>query len=175
LQEQSSVGKSTNYEGLKLFIQRLRQVPSLGRMVISLTNIVDGSKHDISLKHGDSLSIPTQPQEVTVIGEVNYSTSHLFDPALTLEQYIDRSGGAKKNADMHQIYVIKASGSVMTGKLKNSFFRGLGEQSLIAAGDTIVVPIDTERASPMEVWTSVTQVTSQIAITLASFKTLGIF
>jgi protein involved in polysaccharide export with SLBB domain len=176
LQRQVIAGESTNYEGLKLFFDRLREVPSLGRMVISLTDIVDGIKEDISLKHGDSLSIPTQPQEVTVIGEVNYSTSHLFDQSLTLEQYIDRSGGAKKNADMHQIYVIKSSGSVMTvGNVKNSFFRNIGNQTMIAAGDTIVVPIDTERASPMEVWTSVTQVTSQIAITLASFKTLGIF
>ena len=176
LQEQSNVGKSTNYEGLKLFIQRLRQVPSLGRMVISLRDIVDGITNDLSLKHGDSLSIPTQPQQVTVIGEVNYSTSHLFDPALTLEQYIGRSGGAKKNADINQIYVIKASGSVMTaGNERNTFFRMSGKQSLISAGDTIVVPIDTERASPMEVWTSVTQITSQIAITLASFKTLGLF
>ena len=136
----------------------------------------DGNTNDLSLKHGDSLSIPTQPQQVTVIGEVNYSTSHLFDPALTLEQYIGRSGGAKKNADINQIYVIKASGSVMTaGNERNTFFRMSGKQSLISAGDTIVVPIDTERASPMEVWTSVTQITSQIAITLASFKTLGLF
>jgi hypothetical protein len=46
---------------------------------------------------------------------------------------------------------------------------------LISAGDTIVVPIDTESASQMEIWTSVTQITSQVAITLASFKTLGVF
>jgi len=38
-----------------------------------------------------------------------------------------------------------------------------------------VVPIDTERASPMEVWSSVTQITSQLAIALVSFKTLGLF
>jgi hypothetical protein len=46
---------------------------------------------------------------------------------------------------------------------------------MITAGDTIVVPIDTEKASTMEIWTAATQITSQLAITLASFKTLGIF
>ena len=173
LQEKEGFG--TNYEGLKLFIQRLRSIPSLGRMVISLEEIVSGNSRDIALQHGDSLNIPTQPQEVTVIGEVNYSTSHLYDSNLTIEQYIGRSGGAKKNADLEQIYVIKASGSVIiAGNLDNVFFRK-GNDLAISAGDTIVVPIDTERASPMEVWASVTQVTSQIAITLASFKTLGIF
>jgi protein involved in polysaccharide export with SLBB domain len=176
LVKERAIGATQNYESLQLFINNARKIPSLGRMVISLPEIMNGIGSDVALKHGDSLNIPTQPQAVTVIGEVNYSTSHIFDPSLTLDQYIDRSGGVRKSADVGQIYVIKASGSVVTvSNTKNSFFRDLGEQSLIAAGDTIVIPIDTERASPMEVWASVTQVTSQIAITLASFKTLGIF
>jgi len=175
LQEQTSISKSVNYEGLKLFIQRLRQVPSLGRMVISLTNIVNGTTQDMTLKHGDSLSIPTQPQEVTVVGEVNFSTSHLFNESINLDQYIASSGGAKKNADLDQIYVIKASGSVIAvNNLSGSFFRNNGN-NIISAGDTIVVPIDTDRVSPMEIWKSATQITSQLAITLASFKTLGLF
>jgi len=166
----------TNYESLKLFIDKLRQMPSMGRMVISLQEIMNGTSEDILLKHGDSINIPTKSQEVTVIGEVNYSTSHLFDSALTLDQYIDRSGGAKKNADLEQVYVIKASGSVITANnAENSFFRRGSGQTLISAGDTIVVPIDTQSASSMEIWNSATQITSQLAITLASFKTLGIF
>jgi hypothetical protein len=78
-------------------------------------------------------------------------------------------------ADLEQVYIIKASGSVETVRnLKGSFFRVSGN-NIISAGDTIVVPIDTESASTMEVWASVTQITSQLAITLASFKTLGVF
>ena len=170
-----TLGVVTNFESLQHFIDNARKMPSLGRMVISLEDIVDSTSSDLILKHGDTLNIPTKPQEVTVIGEVNYSTSHLFDTKLTLEQYINRSGGAKKNADLEQIYVIKASGAVVTASSNdNSFFRG-DKHSTISAGDTIVVPIDTESTSTMEVWTSVTQITSQLAITLASFKTLGIF
>jgi hypothetical protein len=45
----------------------------------------------------------------------------------------------------------------------------------IAAGDTIVVPIDTERETPSESWVKYTTIASQFAITLASFKTLGLF
>ncbi|HIC40916.1 MAG TPA: hypothetical protein EYO74_05885, partial [Piscirickettsiaceae bacterium] len=170
-----TLGVVTNFESLQHFIDNARKMPSLGRMVISLADIVDSTSSDLILKHGDTLNIPTKPQEVTVIGEVNSSTSHLFDTKLTLEQYINRSGGAKKNADLEQIYVIKSSGAVVTASSNdNSFFRG-DKHSTISAGDTIVVPIDTESTSTMEVWTSVTQITSQLAITLASFKTLGIF
>ena len=74
------------------------------------------------------------------------------------------------------IYVIKADGSVVTANnLENSFFRRGSDQTQISAGDTIVVPIDTESATSMEIWQSATKITSQLAITLASFKTLGIF
>jgi polysaccharide export outer membrane protein len=171
-----AIGATQDYESLQIFINNAKNLPTLGRMVISLREIMSGNKKDVVLKHGDALNIPTLPQAVTVIGEVNYSTSHLFDSALTLNQYISRSGGAKKNADLGQAYVIKASGSVVTlDSLGNSFFRKGSGQSIISAGDTIVVPIDTESASAMEIWTSATQITSQLAITLASFKTLGIF
>jgi len=170
-----AIGATQDYESLQIFINNAKNLPTLGRMVISLREIVSGSKKDLVLRHGDALNIPTQPQAVTVIGEVNYSTSHLFDPALTLNQYISRSGGAKKNADLKQAYVIKASGSVQTANNEqNSFFRQ-GNQTMISAGDTIVVPIDTEHSSALEIWTSATQITSQLAITLASFKTLGLF
>jgi len=49
---------------------------------------MDGVEDDFSLKHGDTLNIPTQPHSVTVIGEVNYSTSHLYKQSIDLDQYI---------------------------------------------------------------------------------------
>jgi len=174
--KERAIGATQNYESLQLFITNAKKMPSLGRMVIALPEVMNGSVDDVKLKHGDSLNIPTQPQEVTVIGEVHYSTSHIFDSGLTMDQYISRSGGLKKNADLEMVYVIKANGSVVTANnADNSFFRRSSDQSMISAGDTIVVPIDTESASTMEIWESTTAITSQIAITLASFKTLGLF
>jgi protein involved in polysaccharide export with SLBB domain len=174
--KERAIGATQNYESLQLFITNARKMSSLGRMVIALPELINGSVRDIKLKHGDSLNIPTQPEEVTVIGEVHYSTSHLFNSAFDLEEYISRSGGTKKNANHEMIYVIKANGAVVTANNeKNSFFRRSNDQTMISAGDTIVVPIDTEVASAMEIWSSATQITSQLAITLASFKTLGIF
>ena len=174
--KERAIGATQDYESLKLFIDTAKRTPALGRMVISLQDIMDGIEDDFSLKHGDKLNIPTQPNSVTVIGEVNYSTSHLYKQSIDLDQYIASSGGAKKNADLEQIYIIKASGLVVTAKnISSSFFRNDNQGATISAGDTIVVPIDTDSASSMEIWTSATQITSQLAITLASFKTLGLF
>ena len=170
-----AIGATQDYESLQLFINNAKKVPVLGRIVISLQAIVEGTADDMLLRHGDTLNIPTQPQAVTVIGEVNYSTSHIYNKSIDLNQYIARSGGAKKNANLEQIYVIKANGLVITSNnLSGSFFRD-SDNNVISAGDTIVVPIDTDKSSKMEIWQSVTQITSQLAITLASFKTLGLF
>ena len=170
-----AIGATQDYESLQLFINNAKKVPVLGRIVISLQAIVEGTADDMLLRHGDTLNIPTQPQAVTVIGEVNYSTSHIYNKSIDLNQYIARSGGAKKNANLEQIYVIKANGLVITSNnLSGSFFRD-SDNNVISAGDTIVVPIDTDKSSKMEIWQSVTQITSQLAITFASFKTLGLF
>jgi protein involved in polysaccharide export with SLBB domain len=144
-------------------------------MVVSLEGIAAGETVDVVLKHGDTLSIPTISQEVTVIGEVYYSTSHLYNIDYNIDDYISNSGGMKKGGDASNIYVIKANGSVVAQhNLEGSFFRNAGAATIIA-GDTIVVPIDTARETPSESWVKYTTIASQFAITLASFKTLGLF
>ena len=175
LETQPSGVVTTNYESLRLFIQKLKNIPSLGRMVVSLEGIVAGETVDVVLKHGDTLSIPTISQEVTVIGEVYYSTSHLYNIDYDIDDYISNSGGMKKGGDASNIYVIKANGSVVAqNNLDGSFFRNAGGATIIA-GDTIVVPIDTARETSSESWVKYTTIASQFAITLASFKTLGLF
>jgi protein involved in polysaccharide export with SLBB domain len=176
LETQPSGVVTTNYESLRLFIQKLKNIPSLGRMVVSLEGIAAGETVDVVLKHGDTLYIPTISQEVTVIGEVYYSTSHLYNIDYDIDDYISNSGGMKKGGDASNIYVIKANGSVVAQNNLDdgSFFRNAGGATIIA-GDTIVVPIDTARETSSESWVKYTTIASQFAITLASFKTLGLF
>ena len=59
----------------------LRDTEPVGRLVIDLERVMASSDpaDDILLKGGDTLRVPRQLQEVTVIGEVQNPTSHLFD------------------------------------------------------------------------------------------------
>ena len=176
LETQPSGVVTTNYESLQLFIKKLKKIPSLGRMVISLDSVISGETMDVVLKHGDTLTVPTASQEVTVIGEVYYSTSHLYNVDFDVEDYISSSGGMKKSADTTNIYIIKANGSVVSkNNLNQSFFRKSAGMMNITPGDTVVVPIDTELETSSEAWVKYTSIASQFAITLASFKTLGLF
>jgi polysaccharide biosynthesis/export protein len=146
-------------------IAQLRSTEATGRLVIRLDDIVRGvPEADVILKDGDVLRVPDQQQEVTVLGEVQYATSHLFDRALSRDEYIGKSGGLTSRADQRRIYVVRANGEVVAESGGRWFQRGT--TSGVRPGDTIVVPLDVDR--PLARWTSITQIVYQMAIAAAA-------
>lgn len=146
----------------------LRNAKPVGRLVIDLDNAVKaapGSEGDIILKDGDRLVVPRITQEVTVIGEVQSSTSHLYDPSLSRNDYVQMSGGLTPRADADRIYVVRADGSVVAGGGNAWFSAGRVD---IRPGDTIVAPLDTERMRPLPFWTAVTTIIYNLAISAAA-------
>lgn len=146
----------------------LRTTRAVGRLVINLQRAMQaapGSEDDVILKGGDSLIVPRVTQEVTVIGEVQSTTSHLYHPELKRDDYIAMSGGLTPRADKDRIYIVRANGSVET-KAGSRWF--MGNSVDIRPGDTIVVPLDTERMRPLPLWTAVTQIIYHLAVSLAA-------
>jgi protein involved in polysaccharide export with SLBB domain len=110
--------------------------------------------------------IPRKAQEVSVLGEVQTNTSHLYRPDLTRDDYIALSGGTTQKADKGRIYVVRADGSVVTS---GSAWFGRGSTE-IRPGDSIVVPLDAERMRPLPLWLAVTQIIYQMAIAAAAVQ-----
>jgi protein involved in polysaccharide export with SLBB domain len=110
---------------------------TLGRLAIHVESLekLPGSPDDILLEDGDSLFIPQQPTSVAILGAVRNSTAVLHKDKENIEYYVNRAGGPTREADVDQIYIIKADGSAL------SSFVTLRR---IEAGDTIVVPVSTE-------------------------------
>lgn len=149
-------------------LANLRDAKPVGRLVIDLERSVGarpGSEQDIVLKDGDRLLVPRVTQEVTVIGEVQSATSHLYRAELTRDEYISMSGGLTPRGDQDRIYVVRADGSVVT-RSGNAWFNGGGAD--IKSGDTIVAPLDTERMRPLPFWTAVTTIVYSLAISAAA-------
>jgi protein involved in polysaccharide export with SLBB domain len=145
----------------------LQAAEPVGRLVIDLERVMaaePGSPDDVILRGGDRLRIPKRSQEVTVIGEVQNSTSHLFDPALTRDDYLRMSGGTTQKADDKRIYVVRANGSIEAGS-GSRWFRQTGQ---IQPGDTIVVPLDAERMRPLPMWQAITSIIFNLAVAVAA-------
>jgi polysaccharide export outer membrane protein len=118
------------------------------------------------LKDGDRLIVPRRSQEVTVLGEVQSNTSHLFDSSLGLDDYIGLSGGMTRKADKSHIYLVRANGSVVAGSGGSRFFRHDG--AAVRPGDTIVVPLNAEQIRALPLWTAVSTIVFNLAIAAAA-------
>jgi protein involved in polysaccharide export with SLBB domain len=154
-------------------LANLREAVPVGRLVIDLertANAEPGSEQDVVLKDGDSLLVPRVTQEVTVIGEVQSATSHLYRADLSRDDYIAMSGGLTPRADEDHIYVVRADGSVVV-RSGNAWFNGGGVD--IRSGDTIVAPLNTDRMRPLTFWTSVTSIVYNLAISAAAVASFG--
>jgi polysaccharide biosynthesis/export protein len=152
--------------GQQLMAQ-LKSARAVGRLVIDLNQVIagqPGSDQDVLLRDGDDLIVPRQRQEVTVIGEVQNTTSHLYQKGVSRSDYIAQSGGMTRKADDKQIYVVRANGSVVADTSNRWFRNGVD----MKPGDTIVVPLDTERLPTLPLWQAVTQILYNVAIAAAA-------
>jgi polysaccharide export outer membrane protein len=156
-------------------LAQLKSSKAVGRLVIDLPRVISepmGSEDDVVLRNGDSLLVPRYQQEVTVIGEVQSVTSHLYRADLTRGDYIALSGGETSHADSSKIYVVRANGSVVANG--GGFFRINSQATKIHPGDTIVVPLDTEKLPPLPMWQAITQILYNIAVSVAAVHSLSV-
>jgi polysaccharide export outer membrane protein len=155
-------------------IQQLRDTKPVGRLVIDLHQVVNGrpgGANDVLLRNGDILLIPKKTQEITVLGEVQSPTSHIYRPGLSREDYIAKSGGATQKADKKRIYIVRANGDVVSGG-RTGWFRRSRSVGM-RPGDTIVVPLDTERVAPLPLWTAVTTIVYNLAIAILAIHSVS--
>ena len=149
-------------------LSRLEGSKSVGRLVIDLEAQLDNPETaQITLRDGDRLHIPIIPSEISIMGEVQFPTSHLHNAGFSMDQYIALSGGFTQNADEKRIFVVKSNGAVLTKK-GNGWFNAGGSNKNIQAGDVIVVPINLQKGRWLETLTSSTQIVYQLAVTAAA-------
>jgi protein involved in polysaccharide export with SLBB domain len=148
-------------------VTQLRTTQATGRLVIRLSDLIAGrADSDILLKDGDQLLVPDVSQEVTVLGEVQYATSHIYAMDRFRDDYISMSGGLTQRADDDRVYVVRANGEVLA-ETGSRWFRRASEVE-IRPGDTIVAPLDVDRVSPLARWSQITQVIYNLAIAAAA-------
>jgi polysaccharide biosynthesis/export protein len=166
----NQAGASQALASAQPWLLQLRGSKAVGRLRIDMPGLMTsqpGSVKDIELRDGDDLVVPRQRNEVTVIGEVQGATSHLYTAGLTRDDYIDLSGGATRKADRRQIYVVRADGSIVA---RDSSLFQRSYRVAIQPGDTIVVPLDTERLPRLPFWQAVTGIIYNLAVSVAAIN-----
>lgn len=150
------------------FVEEASRSKALGRMVVQLSRILKGERSaDFMLEDGDFLFVPTFRNTVSIMGEVQVPITYLLDNKLDVDDYLNKAGGAKKQADEDRIFVVRADGSVY--KPTSGYWFGNNHEEL-KAGDTIVVPIDTDYRDALSTWTAATQILYQTGVAINALK-----
>ncbi|HBC3479592.1 TPA: SLBB domain-containing protein [Vibrio parahaemolyticus] len=150
------------------FVEEASRSKALGRMVVQLNRILKGERSaDFMLEDGDFLFVPTFRNTVSIMGEVQVPITYLLDNKLDVDDYLNKAGGAKKQADEDRIFVVRADGSVY--KPTSGYWFGNNNEEL-KAGDTIVVPIDTDYRDALSTWTAATQILYQTGVAINALR-----
>ena len=146
-----------------------------GRLTIDLPTALSDERrsadYDVILRDGDRLLIPRTQQEITVAGEVNQPTSHLYRRDWSVSDYIASSGGYTPSADQSNVFVIKASGEVVSFKGARWFFQ---KRARMEPGDTIVVPFNTRIGNNLVEWRNISQILFNLSTTLLAIERVGV-
>jgi protein involved in polysaccharide export with SLBB domain len=153
----------------RALLEQVRETQATGRLVIDLESILVRdfqSASDVVLQNNDRLLVPRESQTVTIIGEVQFPTSHVFESGISRDDYIGKSGGMTPRADKKRVYVVRADGSVVAAS-SSVFFR-TKDMNDISPGDTIVVPLEADYVSKLSLWTSITTIIYNIGVAAAA-------
>ena len=142
-------GNSAEYRRRLELINRLRNIDIIGRVVtvIDTPKNIIGTEWDYVLQNGDSIHIPENPLTVNVMGAVYSSSSQTYRKNMSINSYVNASGGAIKTAHKRMLYLIKSDGTVIkltrnTAMLTSKQWKAPpGFSAQVEPGDTIVVPV----------------------------------
>ncbi len=154
----------------EILLKKLQTAKATGRVVLRLPALeqLPGSAWDVTLEHGDTLTVPPRPQTVAVVGSVYNPTSLLWDSGeRRVSRYLALTGGPTPEADEKEIHVVRADGTVESTKsLKGASWWSRGIASLeLDPGDSVLVPQRVIRPNYMRDVRDITQILYQIAVT----------
>jgi protein involved in polysaccharide export with SLBB domain len=141
--EQAAVGQAMFVQRQQI-VKTLKNQPASGRLVIRISSNIkqwQNTPADIELRAGDVLIIPKLPNFVMVSGQVYNAAAITYAPGKNAEWYLRQAGGATDMANKKDIYIIRASGSVIgRGGTTSGWWTGNVLSTAVHPGDTVVVP-----------------------------------
>ncbi|HTS35887.1 MAG TPA: SLBB domain-containing protein [Candidatus Solibacter sp.] len=149
-------------------LTELEATAPVGRVVIHIPPDISRlakTAADVPLRDGDVLIIPKRANYVVVSGQVFNPTAVSYQPGKSAKWYLGQSGGVTQIADKSAVFVVRADGSVLSGKNNSGFWSGDPMNAVLKPGDAIVVPEKAPKIASRN-WASIVQA-AQVASTVA--------
>ena len=171
--EEVAAGASRDTANSRL-IAALRAQRPTGRVVLQLQP-TSRELPPLALEDGDRLLIPPRPTSVGVFGSVFNAGSYLYGEGREVVEYLNLAGGPTRGADAASAFVIRANGSVISGRQSSGWLsRGTGLEGLKAeAGDTLFVPEEMNKTTFVQNAKDWTQILYQFGVGLAAIRTVS--
>lgn len=132
-----------------------------GRVVVDFEKlfIQDDQNENLILKKGDVITIPEEKNYITMLGQLVNPGNIVYNPELTVDDYINLAGGFGWRAQEGEVRVIKA---------KSGEWIYADEVENLNPGDAIWVPEEPPATDFWEVFNTTLQVLGQVAAIVAA-------
>ena len=152
-------------------LDRLRKTNATGRVVVAVAEPerMHSSRNDIQLEAGDRLYVPPINETISVLGAVYAPNAFKHDPDMSVEDYLKLAGGATRQGDFDNLYVVRADGQVHSLQNYQEPFLLVFRRNLLGsrlnAGDTIIIPDKIDYRDPLVDVGRITSILAQSATT----------
>jgi polysaccharide export outer membrane protein len=157
-------------------LARLTSIKPIGRVVLDMkpeaTTAADIP--DFPLEDGDTFYVPPRLGTVQVAGAVYNANAFRDERHKTLIAYLNDAGGATREADPKHTFIIRADGTVVTRRSRNTLF-GISDtfdKLTLLPGDAIIVPVKLKVYSKIYDFLQATQFASETALTAAALSVI---
>lgn len=159
-----TTNRDAELNSARAVLDRLRRSEPDGRLVLDIDPSATALPGSLIMETNDRITIPPQPVTVGVYGAVYRPASFALNPEkrARVRDYIERAGGALRAADRGGIFVVRASGDVISKR------RG-ALNAFVLPGDVVFVPVKTESNSLLAKIRDISQVIFQLGIGAAAF------
>ena len=164
-------GSGDSLAPISALISRLRNTRPVGRLIVDVNtlNLKSDPIKNLFIQDGDSLFIPKRPSSVYVVGEVYSPSTHTYNSGISLQQYINKSGGVRNTADNSNMYVILPNGE--THPVNRRIFSR--DSSYLLPGSTIVIPRHPRPFDWLVMTQSITPILANLATSAAAIAALN--
>ncbi|WP_444882607.1 polysaccharide biosynthesis/export family protein [Microbulbifer sp. PSTR4-B] len=142
------------------FIKQARKAKPKGQVVIA-----DNPRaSDMLLEDGDEIIVPLKASTVSIVGEVIFPTSLIYNKKYTLEDYIELAGGFANNANREELVVLHLDGTIT--RIEDRDFDNRPGNRLRPGDEIMVMP--KINASELQVTKDITEILYRIAVGTAA-------